>query len=66
MKVTFTKAEVEEILLNYVSEMIVIEDNFFNNVRISDYSSDYCTVTYVEPTQEEKWENIKKEFGLAA
>ena len=64
MKVTFTKAEVEEILLNYVSEMIVIEDNFFNNVRISEYSADYCVVTYVPLTQEQKLDNMAKALGI--
>ena len=63
MKIILTKKEIEEIILDYVCETVAEE---FNNVRISDYSADYCVVTYVEPTPEEKWENIKKEFGLQA
>jgi hypothetical protein len=46
MKVCFTEREVEQIIIEYVQRTVTQK---LNEVRINNYSGDYCVVTYVEP-----------------
>lgn len=47
MKVSFTQAEVEQIILDYVKTNL---SSKFNEIRISHYyAADYCVVTCAEP-----------------
>ena len=49
MKVCFTEKEVEQIILEFVQRTI---SHKLNTVRVSNYASDYCVVTHVEPEPE--------------
>lgn len=48
MKVTFTKKEVEHIVLEFVQRNLAKE---LNSVHFSHYSIDYCTVTVEQPEE---------------
>lgn len=46
MKICFTQEEVKKIVLDYAQRVLNAE---LNHVELSNYSYDYCTLTYVEP-----------------
>jgi hypothetical protein len=48
MKVIFTEEEVQQIVLEFVQRTLTPK---LNNVRISNYSMDYCIVTVEQPEE---------------